>query len=247
MEKAGSLDRFLALVKREFTATDARLLAPDDVAPAAENVVICELEDGRKLVVAFAESRPDRDVIERRIRILADTFAESLGSAQFRAKRAAAPISLAEELRALGARCHAVDVVVIDVDSPVVWGSALGPAVSRSEPPPALVSRPQLLSGEWDDDQSSPGATQEAAEAAAHDAANTANASNTVAEGASTPLGGTSALSGAFDGDAAGDDDAPSSKAESAPVMLDTTSPHALRAIAHLREVPDVASQAHRG
>lgn len=150
MEKASSLDRFLALVCREFGATDARLLAPDDVPPDAENSVVCELDDGRNLVVAFAEALVDREVIERRLRILADTFAESLGSAQFRAKRAAAPISLAEELRALASRSNATDVVVIDVDSPVVWGSALGPSISRSEPPPALVSRPQLLS-EWED------------------------------------------------------------------------------------------------
>src|SRR5262249_4652217 len=67
----------------------------------------------------------DRDALERRLTILTTTFAESLAAPPSEKTRARPRVasSLHEELRALAVRARARDCVVIDVDSPVAWGS----------------------------------------------------------------------------------------------------------------------------
>jgi hypothetical protein len=118
-------ERFLTLARRELSADDVRLLAPGETPPDAANVVVASLRDGRHVVASFASSPTDRRALTRRLAMLAATFADALAEQPASAKnRPPVVTSLHEELKALAARAIAHDVVVIDGDSPVVWGCA---------------------------------------------------------------------------------------------------------------------------
>ncbi len=134
MDELSVFERFLSLAKRELAADDVRLLAPAEVPPVTENVVVARLPDGRHVVATFAEEPKDKDALSRRLGILAGTFAEALASPPSERTRARQPVllSLHEELKALAQRARARDVVVIDGDSPVVWGCASVPAKPRA-------------------------------------------------------------------------------------------------------------------
>lgn len=164
-------ERFLALAKRELAAEDVQILGPDVPPPEAANVVLSRLSDGRHVVATFAEPPKDADALARRLGILAGTFAETLaGTPSERHQRARPGVgsSLHEELKALVFRARAADAVVIDVDSPVVWGSATVPArprarndlILRELSQRELVSHPDGESGPLQDivppDESSP-------------------------------------------------------------------------------------------
>jgi hypothetical protein len=133
-EDTPAFERFVALAKRELGADDVRLLAPSESAPEAPNVLVTRMDDGRHVVASFGEPPKDRDALERRLTILTTTFAESLAAPPSEKTRARPRVasSLHEELRALAVRARARDCVVIDVDSPVVWGSASVPAKPRA-------------------------------------------------------------------------------------------------------------------
>ena len=126
-------DRFVALAKRELAADDVRLLESGEAAPTAPNVLVSRMADGRHVVASFATPPKDREALERRLAMLAGTFAETLSAAPSERVRARPPVasSLHEELRALAIRARARDVVVVDADSPVVWGYASVPARPR--------------------------------------------------------------------------------------------------------------------
>jgi hypothetical protein len=66
--------------------------------------------------------------------MLTSTFSDALASPPSERLRVRPPVALSlhEELKALAARARAVDVVVIDTDSPVLWGSASVPARPRA-------------------------------------------------------------------------------------------------------------------
>ena len=121
-------ERFLSLAKRELSADDVRFLAPGETPPDASNVVLARLQDGRHVVASFATAplAGDGDVLARRLAMLASTFSDALAPPPSERTRARPPIvtSLHEELKALGVRASAHDVLVIDGDSPVVWGCA---------------------------------------------------------------------------------------------------------------------------
>jgi hypothetical protein len=119
-------ERFVSLAKRELQADDVRMLAIGEATPEAPNVLVCRLEDGRHVVASFANAPKDRDALERRLSILANTFSSALATPPSEKLRARPPAatSLHEELKALAVRARALDVVVIDTDSPVVWGCA---------------------------------------------------------------------------------------------------------------------------
>lgn len=127
-------DRFVALAKRELQADDVRVLTMGEAAPEASNVLVARLPDGRHIVASFATEPKDRDALERRLAMLASTFADALAappSEKVRARPRPAS-SLHEELKALAQRARALDVVVIDTDSPVVWACASVPARPRA-------------------------------------------------------------------------------------------------------------------
>ncbi|MDB5216484.1 MAG: hypothetical protein JWO86_4411 [Myxococcaceae bacterium] len=119
-------ERFLTLAQRELSADDVRLLAPGESPPAAENVVVARLADGQHVVASFASPPKDVEALKRRLAMLASTFADALAAPTSERMKSRPPvvISLHEELKALAVRAQAHDVVVIDGDSPVVWGCA---------------------------------------------------------------------------------------------------------------------------
>lgn len=126
MDDGPIYDRFLSLAQRELSADDVRLLEHDQEPPKADNVVVARLPDGKHVVASFGEEPKDKDALSRRLAMLAGTFAEALASPPSERTRARQPVvtSLHEELKALAQRARAHDVVVIDGDSPVVWGCA---------------------------------------------------------------------------------------------------------------------------
>jgi hypothetical protein len=127
-------ERFVQLAKRELAADDVRLLALGEATPEAPNVLVSRLADGRHVVASFASPPKDHEALERRLSMLASTFAEALATPPSEKTRARPrpATSLHEELKALSARARALDVVVIDTDSPVVWGCASVPARPRA-------------------------------------------------------------------------------------------------------------------
>ncbi|MDF2691975.1 MAG: hypothetical protein K0S65_358 [Labilithrix sp.] len=129
-----AFERFVTLAKRELQADDVRMLALGETTPEADNVLVSRLEDGRHVVASFAEAPKDRDALERRLAMLTSTFSDALASPPSERLRARPPVatSLHEELKALAVRARAIDVVVIDTDSPVVWGCASVPARPRA-------------------------------------------------------------------------------------------------------------------
>lgn len=126
MVESSVFERFLTLAKRELQCADVRILELGEAAPEASNVVVARLPDGRHVVASFDEPPKEADALTRRLAMLALTFADALASPPSERLRARPPVisSLHEELKALAQRSRAADVVIIDVDSPVVWGSA---------------------------------------------------------------------------------------------------------------------------
>ncbi len=118
-----AVDRFLALVRREMRAADVRILDRGE-GDMPEGALSAELPDGRRLLVTFDAPPEDGDVLARRLEMLAGTFSQSAGEARDRgSSRPPAVVSLRDELRALAQRCRSEGALVIDANSPVVWGS----------------------------------------------------------------------------------------------------------------------------
>jgi hypothetical protein len=145
MENA-SLERLIALVRRELGAESVRVLEVGDRETEADNVLYAKLPDGRSLAVAFAGAPPARDALVRRLTMLTATFAQSLEQSGRASARPAPARSLHQELRALAVRARAADAAVIDAHSPVVWGAGSAEGESRPSEKIALVevSRAQL-------------------------------------------------------------------------------------------------------
>lgn len=131
-ESVPLFDRFVALAKRELHADDVRMLPPGEVAPEADNAVVVRLADGRHVVASFTAPPSDREVVSRRLSMLASTFSDAATSQPSDRPRPPVASSLHDELKVLAARARALDAVVIDKDSPVVWGSASVPALPRA-------------------------------------------------------------------------------------------------------------------
>lgn len=134
MDELSVFERFLSLAKRELAADDVRLLAAAEVPPSAANVVVTRLSDGRHVVATFGEAPKEPEVLARRLAMLTGTFADALASPPSERTRARPPVpsTLHEELKAVAQRARAVDVVVIDGDSPVVWACASVQAKPRT-------------------------------------------------------------------------------------------------------------------
>jgi len=118
-----SMDRLIALVRRELGAESVRLLDAGAEPAEADNVLYASLPDGRRLAVAFAAPPASRDVALRRLRMLTATFSQSLAEGPRSSPRLPVSGSLHQELRALAVRARAKDAAVIDAHSPVVWGT----------------------------------------------------------------------------------------------------------------------------
>ncbi len=124
------LARFLALVRRELGAQEASVIGPDEPGPAAPaseegREVRCALPGGQTVVARFDEVPVDREAKQRHLEMLASTFDAVVEEAPRGSRsRAPAAVSLQDELHALCERASAVNALVIDANSPVVWGAA---------------------------------------------------------------------------------------------------------------------------
>jgi hypothetical protein len=120
------ISEFLEVVKRSLGAKDVRILDEDD-APTSENQqLVCELPAGQLLAVSFADASGNQDSARRRLEMLVRAFASTLAMAPREPTDSAPPKARAlnDELAALVERAGALDAVVIDANSPVVWGGA---------------------------------------------------------------------------------------------------------------------------
>lgn len=121
------LERFVTLVCRELGATDVRVVEADAPEPG-ERVVSGRLHDGRRVDVTLEAVASDRAASLRRLQMLISAFESALvvSNEPEEQRRQPPAISLQEELRALTTRAGAIDALVIDAHSPVVWASAQG-------------------------------------------------------------------------------------------------------------------------
>lgn len=132
------LERLIVLVRRELGASDVRVEARGALAdPPAPNEMRVSLDDARVLVASFDAAPEGRDARERRLAMLLESFPFSAEVAREEApaSRGARNVSMSlqEELEALAERAAALDALVIDGRSPVVWGDV----------DPALVGPPR--------------------------------------------------------------------------------------------------------
>ena len=152
------LDEFLSIVRSDLNAEDACILAPDEQAPEGGTVAERPLPGDHRLLVRFDAPPADLDARLRRLDMLVDSFQTMLSAklASAAVTRPSPARSLHDELAALVTRAGAVDALVIDARSPVVWGAAAEEldedrpeeAQSRPTAPPSLVkpiSPPSLL------------------------------------------------------------------------------------------------------
>jgi hypothetical protein len=134
---AHDLERFLAFVAGELGAREAHVSdepPPEHGAGEASSDLSCALPDGRFIVVRFDAPPAERAPQQRRLEMLASTFGELADDARpVRSSRPPAARSLHEELRVACARAGAFNALVIDANSPVIWGAA----------------RPEGLGAEW--------------------------------------------------------------------------------------------------
>jgi hypothetical protein len=144
------VERFLALVCREIGAEEAHIREDED--PSSESADSCELRwrmpDGRSVVARFAVAPADREVRQRRLEMLAGTFDTvwsgdaDKGTDDARSPRSRPPParSLREELAALCERAGAVNAVVVDANSPVVWGAAHPEGLTEPDAPQPVAT-----------------------------------------------------------------------------------------------------------
>lgn len=123
-----ALSRFLELVAREMDAGDVRA-EPRGTVDASDTVLVVALGEHSEVVVAFDETPSDIDARQRRLEMLASAFASAIEGATkkppLQGRR-----SLRRELESLALRADALDAVVIDAHSPIVWGAVAGPVAS---------------------------------------------------------------------------------------------------------------------
>jgi hypothetical protein len=118
-------DRLLELLRRRLGAADVRLVEGEAPGVEGANVVECALPDGRRVRATLPTAPADRAALEQKMALLVESFRDMLGErASTRPPTPPASTSLDQELEALVARVGAVDALVIDARSPIVWGDA---------------------------------------------------------------------------------------------------------------------------
>jgi hypothetical protein len=118
--------RFLELVMRELGADDSRAeLGGRD--PDVPGVIFKNLAGGWRIVAVFDHPPADRQGAQAKLDRLAETFSHTLADLHPPALMGASTLParrLDDALEGLRARTGAVAVVVIDGNSPVLWGSS---------------------------------------------------------------------------------------------------------------------------
>lgn len=135
--------KFEKLVAQTLGAQTAKLAAAGPREEFAQNVLGARLPDGRWLLAIFGDV--PHEVAEKQARLQA--FADAFSPDEEPVSRLPVDVGIAldDELRALASRAAAEGAHVIDLDSPIVWGSSTGGVRSLREP--ALLSSPHLIEG----------------------------------------------------------------------------------------------------
>lgn len=123
MTDARSYERIVELLRRELAAENVFVL-PEGVTPALAAAWIDHaLPNGRRVYVTFTAEIEDREARERRLEMLVESFREVLGSVDGGLVEPPSR-TLQAALQWLAERTSAHEVLVIDAQSPVVWGTA---------------------------------------------------------------------------------------------------------------------------
>lgn len=120
---SSGVSRWLTLVERELAADEVRLLS-DEPPLGTDRCIVVPIPDGRSLVATFSDPPADRPAMVRRLEMLVRSFHELLAESAPDRPKERLPMTLSAHLGALVERASAVDGVVIDAKSPVVWGAA---------------------------------------------------------------------------------------------------------------------------
>jgi hypothetical protein len=108
---------------------------PEEAPAAADDA--CEMRsaipDGRIVLARFAEAPAERDAKQRRLDMLASTFDALPEESPGPRSRPPAGVTLQDELKALCERAAAINVLVIDANSPILWGAARPRGVAPDE------------------------------------------------------------------------------------------------------------------
>ncbi|APR83169.1 Type IV fimbrial assembly, ATPase PilB [Minicystis rosea] len=126
------LEELLSIVQRDLAAETVHVIDAGAEPPLDEASLLRDLPGGRRLVVTWTAPPIDLEARSRRLDMLVTAFGETLESeGRARASRPPPALSLQEELAALAQRASAVEAVIIDAFSPVVWGS-VGPLADHA-------------------------------------------------------------------------------------------------------------------
>jgi len=120
----GSFSEFLEVVRKNFGASDVRILSDGETLPPSPGVIVCELPLGQLLAVSFAVPPTDPHSAQRRLEMLVRAFESTLATSAETANVAPKARALHDELAALVERAGALDALVIDAHSPAIWGGA---------------------------------------------------------------------------------------------------------------------------
>lgn len=131
------MNRLITLVRRELGAEEVSVLDAGEAAP--EGALIANLPNGARIVVQWTGEPELTEAKRRRLEMLVDTFAESFRSTS--PSRPPPAQSLHDELQWLAQRAGALDAVVIDAQSPMVWGAAID-----DDGTPHLLARDNVVS-----------------------------------------------------------------------------------------------------
>jgi len=168
MPKSPDLAELCEMVRRNLGARRVTIV-PEPEEPSRAGTLLCPLPGGGFLAASFDDPIADEAQKRERLETLVSSF-DSLLEALPRAAAepsASAGTSLHQQVVALAERAAAIDVVIIDARSPVVWDSLGGsftvadegkadetpdnvrridePAGRPRRPPPDLVARARVL------------------------------------------------------------------------------------------------------
>lgn len=118
------ISEFVEVVKRSLAAKDVRILSEGEAPPSSEQTLACELPTGQMLAVLFEDRPANPDSARRRLEMLVRAFASTLSAAGEPHSTVNKAHALHHELAALVGRAGALDAVVIDANSPAIWGGA---------------------------------------------------------------------------------------------------------------------------
>lgn len=131
------MNRLLGLIRRELGADDVVVLEAGEAEPGG--ALVASLPSGARVAVTWADASGASDALRRRLEILVESFGDGLRSTP--PSRPPPAQSLHDELSWLAQRAGALDAVVIDAQSPMVWGAAID-----DEATPHLLPRDNIVS-----------------------------------------------------------------------------------------------------